>query len=117
MLQLSSIYFGQKHPDFDYKDMDVIKQVRRLARKHNRQCENNCNGDGYIKGSYYRLDNDKAYIKEDYNVFDQEIDRIERRILYILNPLVNLKWKITFQHDPRGNTVKLFYDGDYVDLT
>jgi len=114
MLNLHSVYFGQKHPDFDYKDMDIIKRVGRLARKHHRQAENDCNGEGYIKGEFYRCDNEKAYINDE-TVFYLEGLKIANKIRAIVNNTE--KFTVEFQGDPRGNTVKLDYEGDFVDLS
>lgn len=130
MLQLQSIYFGQKHREFDYKDMEVIKQVRRLSRKHDRQCVNDCNGSGYVGSQFYYTGMIDDYAKQTYGVnvksgfigddedsiFYHEIKRLELRIHAVINKTLN-PFTVQFQHDPRGNTVKLFYDGDYVDIS
>lgn len=138
MLSLQSIYFGQKHPSFDYKDMDIIKRVKRLAMKHHKQCENSCNGSGYVKEQCYyvgAIDNfsrstcgqnvKSAYVKEDESIFDVEATRIEDKILNIVGAYDkkanNLEKKgpftVEFQGDPRGATVKLYYEGDFIDLS
>ncbi|CAK0755320.1 conserved hypothetical protein [Azospirillaceae bacterium] len=140
MLDLTSVYFGQKHKDFDYKDMDIIKKISRLARKHHRQCENSCNGEGWVKGDFYTCSNNtqykpnsfvrnNAYIKDDITIFDKEIERIENKISSMVFPeekfliehiytrsLMRTAFRVEFQHDPRGNTVKLYYEGDYIEL-
>jgi len=34
---LQMIYFGQNHPDFDYRDLDLVLKIKRLARKHQKR--------------------------------------------------------------------------------
>ncbi len=128
MLNLSFIYFGQKHKQFDYRDFDIIKKVSRLARKHQAQAVNECNGVGYVKGQCYYMGNiddwakreygynvKDAYLDKDFetNVFDKESERIQDKINSIIK---NSKFKVEYQGDPRGNTVKLYYEGDYIEL-
>ena len=141
MLNLQSIYFGQKHADFDYKDFDVIKKISRLAKKHQRQCVNSCNGVGYVNGQcYYNGTIDdwarreygqsvkSAYLDKDCeeSVFDNEAGKIEDKINKLIDEMHNdprrrkflgqIIWKVEFQGDPRGATVKLYYEGDYIEL-
>jgi len=126
MLNWSSIYFGQKHPRFDYRDFDIIKKISRLARKHHRQCENDCNGEGYIRGQFYRCDSEKGYFdyKEGITVFTKETETIERKIvgLTVMNKSdfeknrLHKTFSVDFQHDPRGCTVKLYYEDDFIEL-
>ncbi len=144
---LQMIYFGQNNPDFDYKDLDLVLKVKRLAKQHQRQCENSCNGYGVVKGqvyysgmSYgqepgeyekreYGYNVKSAYIHpeghdyEEENVFDEEIQKIESKIdgLFLgvgeeTHRIPGLKFKVEFQHDPRGNTVKLYYNTRYIQL-
>ncbi len=128
MLNLSSIYFGQKHKQFDYRDFDIIKKVSRLARKHQAQAVNECNGVGYVKGQCYYMGNIDDWAKREYgqnvkdayldkdcetNVFDRESERIQDKINSIIK---NSKFKVEYQGDPRGNTVKLYYEGDFIEL-
>ena len=143
---LQMIYFGQNNPDFDYKDLDLVLKVKRLAKQHQKQCVNSCNGYGVVKGqvyyngmSYgqepgeyekreYGYEVKSAYVSPDENneetIFDEEIDKAQDKIhelvykhnhdkyaLYKVKP-----FKIEFQHDPRGNTVKLFYNTRYIQL-
>ena len=133
MLNLSSIYFGQKHKNFDYKDFDIVKKISRLARKHQRQCENDCNGEGYIRGFFYRCDSEKGYFdyKEGITVFTKECEAIEEKINTIIEKANKDKlfpngeyaykkdisyFAVKYQGDPRGNTVKLYYEGDFIEL-
>jgi hypothetical protein len=134
MLNLQSIYFGQKHKDFDYEDFIVIKAISGLAKKHQRQCENDCNGTGWVKNVYYYNGNIDDWARREYGqgvksayidnteetIFYKEIARIEARIKSIIekwdcHPIVK-SYKVEFQHDPRGNTVKLYYEGDFIEL-
>lgn len=83
-----------------------IKKLRRLAPALHRQCENSCNGKGYIpfKGSFSLADKE-TYIKEDYTVFDQEINRLESKITVICK---EENADVNFQRDPRGWEVEIF---------
>ncbi len=136
MLDLQSIYFGRRHKDFGYEDYDIMHKVKRLYHKHHRQCENACNGAGYIKGQWYYLgaitdyarrtyghDVKSGYVSDDVSVFDIEIKRIEDKILHVLalrvsnnlsTTLLKEGWRIEFQHDPRGHTVKLYYEDEQI---
>ena len=129
MLNLSSIYFGQKHKQFDYRDFDIIKRISRLARKHQAQAVNECNGVGYVKGQCYYMGGIDDYAKRTYgqnvkdayldkncetNVFDKESERISDKIDSVIKN--NTKFKVEYQGDPRGNTVKLYYEGDFIEL-
>lgn len=135
---LQAIYFGQRHKDFDYKDYELTQQVKRLAKKHQRQCENSCNGYGIVKGQRYYGGQIDDYAKREYgfdvksaykdnpeyNIFDIEIDKIEEKInklVYQFNMDKYALWKvkpltIKYQRDPRGLTVKVFYEDDFIVL-
>jgi len=128
MLNLQSIYFGQKHPSFDYKDFDLIKKVQRLARKHHRQAENDCNGEGFVNGQHYYTGNIDDYARREYgqgvksayidnseeSIFYKEMEKLEDKINNLVKS--NLNFKVEYQGDPRGNTVKLYYEGDFIEL-
>ncbi len=146
MYNLKSIYFGQKHADFNYKDFDLIKTISRLAKKHSRQCENSCNGVGYVNNKRYYTGSIDTYAKQKYGydvisgyinntdetIFDREIERIQDKINKLIETKktissfvyndksesipVRQKFKVEYQHDPRGNTVKLYYNDSYVDI-
>lgn len=126
MLNLKSVYFGQAHKDFDYRDYEMLKKVERLARKHQRQAENDCNGEGQVNGKFYRCDGstEGAYLADkETTIFNAEMDKIEDKINRIIDAL-NLEkyalwvvkpWTVKYQGDPRGYTVKLSYDGDAIE--
>lgn len=105
---------------------DEISGIRRFAGKLHRQCENNCNGYGYIpyKGKYYAGFIDEwvkkehgrwiksAYTGEDETVFDLEIERLETKIKDIVDSFPRSVWPIvSFQHDPRGWEITLTIAG------
>jgi len=136
MLNLQSIYFGQRHKDFDFKDYEVIRKVKRLYHKQHRQCENACNGYGYVKGQVYYLGTiddyahktygynvKSGYISDDVNVFDEESQRLEEKInkiVYQFNHDKYALWRVKpfrveFQGDPRGYTVKLYYNDELIE--
>ena len=123
---LQAIFFGQRHVDFDYKDYKVIQHVKRLANKHQTQAVNGCNGYGVVKGQMYyggSIDNyarreygqsvKSSYIDKDCeeNIFDKEGSAIQDKINLLIK---DTRFTVEYQGDPRGNTVKLFYEGDYI---
>jgi len=154
MLDLKSIYFGQRFKDFNNDDYELIKKIKRLASKHQKQCANSCNGYGIVKGQMYYNglsygqqagDYEKreygynvksAYINADNEdvIFDIEIENIQVKIKSLLEishleekqdingfascdkGYVAGKYILDFQHDPRGATVKLYYERAYIDL-
>ena len=88
--------------------VDSIMKIRRLAKKHHRLAEMDCNGEGWIKGTFYRLDGNYtgAYVKDDVSIFTAESDKIEEKIQALA---AEVGLRAEFQGDPRGATVKLFY--------
>lgn len=112
---------------------DTIKDMltlRRLAKKHHRLAEMSCNGEGYIKGTHYyngTIDDyarrtygmgvKSAYIIDpnidDTTIFDVESINIESKIEALAK---KIGLKVEFQGDPRGNTVKLTYKNQYVEI-
>lgn len=110
--------------------------IRRLARKHHRLAEMDCNGEGVIRGVHYyggTIDDyarrqygygvKSAYVKDDVSVFNVESDKVSDKIKALIEklPYDAMKgqlypWKVEFQGDPRGNTVKLFYIDRYIDI-
>lgn len=138
MLNLQSIYFGQRHINFDYKDFDIIKKVARLAHKHLRQAVNDCNGEGWVNNIHYYTGQIDDYARRTYGagvksayidnteetIFYKEMKRIEDKIMWLcgyttIKPIQKVrktKFTVEFQGDPRGNTVKLYYEGDFIEL-
>ena len=138
MLNLQSVYFGQKHKDFDLKDYDLIRKIQRLARKHQRQAVNDCNGEGFVNGQHYFVGNIDDWARREYGqgvksayidnteetIFTQEMGKIEDKIMWLcgyttIKPIQKVretKFTVEFQGDPRGNTVKLYYEGDFIEL-
>jgi hypothetical protein len=107
----------------NYDQVMLFMKIRILYKQHQRQCENSCNGKGYIpRKGHFSITDKNAYIKDDYTVFDQEIDRLETKIKEYAEKMFLVKDKITvqelrvkFQHDPRGATVNLFYNLRHVE--
>ena len=109
--------------------------IRRLAKKHHRLAEMDCNGEGYIRGqrfyagmSYgekpdayevreYGYGVKSAYLSKDAEetVFDLESEKVSDKINVLVGKLGE-GWRVEFQGDPRGNTVKLFYSERYIDI-
>jgi len=130
MLNLQSVYFGQNHKNFDHEDFELIKKIKRLAKHHQEQTENDCNGVGFVKGIRYYSGSIDDYVKREYgyNVKSSYIDNTEETIFVKeqgkteikINSLIagfNKKgYRIEYQGDPRGATVRLTLDGDYIEL-
>ena len=145
MLNLQSVYFGQRHKDFDYKDFDLIKKVSRLAHRHQIQATNDCNGYGYVGSQSYYGGQIDDYAKREYGynvkssyidnteetIFYKEMEKIEEKINSLIakankeklfpNGVYTYKkdlpyFGVEYQGDPRGNTVKLYYEGDFIEL-
>jgi hypothetical protein len=145
MLNLQSIYFGQKHKDFTVEDYDLIRKVARLAHKHQAQATNDCNGEGFVNGQHYFNGNIDDWARREYGqnvksayiddseetIFTKEMEKIEEKINKIIEEYNHKKlfpdrvytykknlpyFGVEFQGDPRGNTVKLYYEGDFIEL-
>ena len=122
---LQAIYFGQKHADFDYKDFAIFQRIARLSKKHQRQSVNSCNGYGIVNGQMYYGGQIDDYAKRTYgygvkssyldnceeSVFDKEISKIEDKINLLVK---DTRFTVEYQGDPRGWTVKLFYEKDFI---
>ena len=129
MLDLQSVYFGQKHKNFSYEDYDLIRKIAILAGKHQFQAVNDCNGVGYVGSQVYYNGSIDDYAKITYGqnvksayltkdceetIFNQEAGRIEDKIKELIKDKRN--FVVEFQGDPRGATVKLTYEGEYIEL-
>ena len=128
MLTLQSIYFGQRHPDFSYEDYEIIRKVRRLAFKHLRQATNDCNGEGFVNGIHYYAGSIDDYVRQQYGegvrsayideseetIFCKEMEKIEAKIEKIIAE--SPSFSVEYQGDSRGATVKLNYQGEYIEM-
>lgn len=95
----------------------MMTKLKSLSRAHHRQCENACNGEGYVGKTYYGFchrngeRDDNVYLKDGTDVFTNEIERIEDKIYDLATLIKNTNKKrivnIEFQRDPRGATVKV----------
>jgi hypothetical protein len=115
-------------PEEEELALSAISSLRRLAPKLHRQCENSCNGAGWVRGSKYYAGgiNDYArrehgsFIKSAYtlesdketgeNVFDREIDRLEREINIKMGMIKGVS-NVVIQHDPRGWEISFLING------
>ena len=125
-MNFQDVVFGQKHPNFEYSDFEVLQKVKRLAKKHHRLAEMDCNGYGVVKGKMYYNGTIDSYAKKNYGynvqsafvedevtIFDVEADRIEDKIKDLIK---GTAFNVEFQGDPRGNTVKLTFEGAFIEL-
>lgn len=107
--------------------MPTLLTLRRLAIKHHRLAEMDCNGEGVIRGVHYyngTIDEyakrtygygvKSAYVSDDVTVFDIESEKVSDKIKVLANKIGLF---VEFQGDPRGYTVK-FYDGQkrFIDI-
>lgn len=108
--------------------VSTLLTIRRLAKKHHRLAEMDCNGEGVIRGVHYyngTIDDyarrtyghgvKSAYAKDDVSVFDVESEKVSDKIKALVKTL-GAGWHLEFQGDPRGNTVKLYYQDRYIDI-
>ena len=112
MIHYQSMAFGQRHPAFGYEDLLFVRKISRLATTHRRLCEMDANGEGHIRGKYYKADNPSAYVGEE-TVFFVEIENIEGRI----SALIQAPFSVTYQGNCREKTVKLFYENERIQLS
>lgn len=130
MLDLQSIFFGQNNLEFTVNDYDIIRKIKRLYHKYQRQAENSCNGIGYVRGQVYYCGNIDEYAKRQYgynvksayitqadldegeSIFDKEMERISDKINSLIKYIP--QFKVEYQGDPRGYTVKLYYNDELI---
>lgn len=114
----------------DYKFVEDMHKLKLLARKDHAICELDCNGEGWLRGTFYTcgdVEHEKSEhptwpIKSAYeggyeeNIFARESGKIAEKIRTIVSKYPFLK--VEFQGDPRGNTVKveLADTEQYIDL-
>jgi hypothetical protein len=116
------------NPEEEETALSAISSLRRLAPKFHRQCENSCNGAGWINGKIYYAGTIDDYAKREYgsfvksaytmesdketgeNVFDREIDRLTREINIKLGMIPGVS-DVVFQHDPRGWEISFNING------
>jgi len=104
-----------------WEQAKIIEGLKRLAKKHHRLAEMDCNGEGIIRGVHYyagAIDDyarrtygagvKSAYIKDDVSIFDIESDKIHDKIINLVHALGD-KFEAQFQGDPRGATVRLYF--------
>ena len=104
-----------------WEQAKIIEGLKRLAKKHHRLAEMDCNGEGVIRGVHYyagAIDDyarrtygagvKSAYIKDDVSIFDIESDKIRDKIIDLVHALGD-KFEAQFQGDPRGATVRLYF--------
>ena len=104
--------------------------IPRLAKKHHRLAEMDCNGVGYVKGSMYYNGVIDDYARREYGfgvksayfspdvevtIFDVESEKVQDKIEDLVSQL-GADWRVEFQGDPRGNTVKVYFLDRWVDI-
>lgn len=108
--------FTQEHAD---KLIPDCLTLRRLANKHHRIAEMDCNGVGIIRGQAYTTGQGGAFHKSAYlpdgetTIFTAESDKVEAKIQGICD---RLGLRVEFQGDPRGYTVKVFKGERFLDI-
>lgn len=127
------------HNNADDVLVEKLLTIRRLAKKHHRLAEMDCNGEGVIRGVHYYNGTIDDYARREYGqgvksayvvrsgtlndpklaeettVFDVESEKVQDKIIDLVKKL-GKGWKVEFQGDPRGNTVKLYYGDRYIDV-
>lgn len=107
--------------------------LRRLAKRHHKLAEMDCNGAGVIRGVRYYIgmgfgEKPDAYEVREYGygvksaylskdnektVFDAESEKVEAKIGAICE---RLGLRVEFQGDPRGYTVRVFKGDRFLDM-
>lgn len=82
--------FVKNHTKLNYMDFLNLQTIGRLAKKHHKLAEDNCNG---------------TIEEEDYL---KQKEKIESKIKEVAGWFAGLN--VFFQHNPRGTTVKLTHD-------
>ena len=120
------IKFTKNNIGFSFEDYKIVKKIKNLAKKHQRIAKMDCNGVGTINGITYHSGISygekpdvygaivkSAYLKDETTVFDRELDKLEGKIeVLILGRL----FLAEYEGDPRGQTVKLYYNGNLIDF-
>ena len=100
-------YLSEYMNNVTYEQVETFAKIRRLAKKHHRLAEYDCNGEGVVNGKFYRLDGEYegAYLPDgETSIFTAESDKIETKIRKLA---LSLGLAVEFQGDPRGATVIL----------
>lgn len=122
-------------------NFEAINQLKKLARKHHRLAEMSCNGAGRINGKAYYAGLIDDYAKREYGsdvlsayidtgyedtIFDLEAEKVATKINSLINTLncsADTKkgrgkrhFRVEYQGDPRGNTVKVYFFDRYINL-
>ena len=101
--------------------------LRRLANKHHRLAEMECNGDGVVRGVHYYNGTIDDYARRIYGhgvkpaysnsvemtVFDIESEKVALKIEAICK---RIGLRVEFQGDPRGYTCKFYYGDRFLDI-
>jgi hypothetical protein len=109
--------------------METLFIIRRLAKKHQRFAEMECNGVGFVRGTTYYAGKIDEYARREYGysvrsaytvpgseetIFTIESNKIETRITALAT---GIGLVALFQGDPRGFTVRIVTAADlWVDL-
>lgn len=98
------------------ENVELYITLSKLAKQHQLQSVNDCNGKGYVpRKGYFSFVAEgiykSAYLTEDCetNIFLEECYKIEEKIRELTK---NSIFNVEFQGDPRGYTVKLSFKGD-----
>lgn len=101
------------------KFLETLFIIRRLALKHHRLAEMDCNGVGYVRGATFYAGNIDDYARREYGygvksaytvpgsedtIFTIESEKLEARIMALAD---SVGLVASFQGDPRGYTVKI----------
>jgi hypothetical protein len=98
--------------DANRGDVENILKIRRLALRHHRLAEMDCNGEGVVNGKFYRCDGSipSSYLPDgETTVFTAASDKLELKMKILCDFIQNAT--IEFQGDPRGATVQMTVDG------
>jgi hypothetical protein len=131
--ELESKETGKAWKDLHTPFIYELLTLRRLANKHRKLAEMDCNGVGVVRGRVYYSgmsygETPDAYEVREYGygvrsayldkdteetIFDTESDKVRAKIEAVC---ARLGLRVEFQGDPRGYTVKVFKGDRFLDI-
>ncbi|MBU2101749.1 hypothetical protein KKH05_03490 [Patescibacteria group bacterium] len=89
------IFFGARNPDITWDELILIHKINGIRARHTRLCEAACNGE-------YPFDTEDGY---------KMLEKIEDKCSSLCE---GTKITVQIQRDPRGKTIGIRYDDNYV---
>ncbi|HPS39451.1 MAG TPA: hypothetical protein PL124_08585 [Candidatus Cloacimonadota bacterium] len=103
-----ALLYDNNHVTDLYSKLDTWARLRRYEKKYQRLQEYQCNG-----GTYMGIDFNDVNYDDEYNPVAVAEFRIETKISALVK-LMNPEWQVKFQGDPRGYTVQIYHNMNYI---